>query len=149
MREIIDKAIAILDSSGWTREVCQDDRGRICLGTALCRAAGLPEDGKLTPPQLATWVALTDAVLAAQRELFPGLDETNAVPKFNDYSSESDVRLVLDRMRNKAVLYHVQNTKMDDRPACQHHIHAALPGRRVRVISWATVNIVSQDEASS
>lgn len=89
-------ALAMLDETGWTQFSCADEHG-ICLGTALCRAAGLPEDGNLTPSQLTTWTALTDAVLAAQKVLFPGVpfDETNAVPKFNDFSSAEDVRKIL------------------------------------------------------
>lgn len=99
--EITARAVAILDESGWAQGACSDDQGRVCMGTALCRAAGLPEDGRLTPDQLSTWVILTEAVLAAQRELFPGtpFDATNAVAMFNDFSPESDVRLVLGKMR--------------------------------------------------
>ena len=95
--DIAVDALAMLDKDGWTQFTCADEHG-ICLGTALCRAAGLPEDGHLTSSQLTTWTALTDAVLAAQKTLFPDapFDETNAVPKFNDFSSESDVRKILE-----------------------------------------------------
>ena len=96
--DIARDALAMLDQ-GWTQFSCADEHG-ICLGTALCRAAGLPEDGKLTPDQLTTWTALTDAVLAAQKLLFPDapFDATNAVPKFNDFSSGKDVRAILEVM---------------------------------------------------
>ena len=89
-------ALAMLDNRGWTQGACEDERG-VCLGTALCRAAGLPEDGRLTPAQLAAWVALTDAVLAAQQILFPDepFDTTNVIPMLNDHSPEDDVRAVL------------------------------------------------------
>ena len=95
--DIAKDALAMLDESGWTQFSCADEHG-ICLGTALCRAAGLPEDGHLTPSQLTTWTALTDAVLAAQKILFPDapFDATNAVPKFNDFSSAEDVRKILE-----------------------------------------------------
>lgn len=97
--QIAQDALAMLDSRGWTQGSCEDEHG-ICLGTALCRAAGLPEDGKLTSTQLTTWVALTDAVLAAQRVLFPDapFDTANVVPKLNDYSSREDVRNILELM---------------------------------------------------
>ncbi len=93
-------ALAILDERGWTQFSCADEHG-ICLGTALCRAAGLPEDGKLTPGQLTTWMALTDAVLSAQRVVFPDapFDATNAVPKLNDFSPAEDVRKILEMMQ--------------------------------------------------
>lgn len=95
--DIAKDALAMLDDQGWTQFSCADEHG-ICLGTALCRAAGLPEDGHLTPAQLTTWTALTDAVLAAQKTLFPDapFDQTNAVPKFNDFSSADDVRKILE-----------------------------------------------------
>lgn len=95
--DIARDALAMLDAQGWTQFSCADASG-ICLGTALCRAAGLPEDGNLTPSQLTTWTALTDAVLTAQKILFPDapFDQTNAVPKFNDFSPEQDVRKILE-----------------------------------------------------
>lgn len=94
--QVAASALTMLDDQGWTQGVCEDERG-VCLGTALCRAAGLPEDGMLTPAQLGTWVALTDAVLAAQQILFPDepFDATNVIPMLNDHSSEDDVRAVL------------------------------------------------------
>lgn len=99
VRQIAQDALILLDDAGWTQGTCEDEHG-ICLGTALCRAAGLPEDGKLTPAQLTTWVALTDAVLAAQKVLFPDapFDTTNVVPKLNDYSSREDVQKILEIM---------------------------------------------------
>lgn len=96
--EIAARALDILDDKGWTQHVCADSQGRVCMGTALALAAGLPLDGQLTPAQLTTWVSITDAVMEAIGKVLPGtpFDPGNAVPKLNDFGTEQDVRKVLE-----------------------------------------------------
>ena len=104
--DIAGKALDVLDARGWTQGVCSDEQGRVCMGTALALAAGLPLDGKLTPAQLTTWVAVTDAVVDAIGVVMPGTPFAtyNAVPKLNDFSDEKDVREILEVMKHGPII---------------------------------------------
>lgn len=97
LTEIVIDAVRLLDEAGWCQGQCTDSTGGICVGTALWDAAGLPHNRDLTPAELTIWVGITDAVIAAISENFPGMIFTaaTAIPKFNDFSSQEDVRLVL------------------------------------------------------
>ncbi len=96
--EITAAAIRLLDDAGWCQGTCTDRDGRVCMGTALWDAAGLPHDRTLTPREIEIWVGISDAVAGAIKEVFPGVEfpVSSAIPKFNDFSSQEDVRLVLE-----------------------------------------------------
>lgn len=103
IRDIASRALQELDEHGWVQGSCADGQGRICMGTALCRAAGLPEDGRLTRFQLGLWMMITDSVKDAIGRLCGApFDAANCVAKFNDFSSERDVRNILEDLRDAA-----------------------------------------------
>lgn len=99
--EIAGEALKRLDASGWTQGECSDEQGRVCMGTALWEAAGLPHDRDLSGPELSLWADISDAVVDVLAELHPEapFSTAQAVPKFNDHASEAEVREVLQKIR--------------------------------------------------
>lgn len=99
--EIAAEALKRLDTSGWTQGTCSDEQGRVCMGTALWDAAGLPHDRDLNGAELSLWADISDAVVDILNELHPeaGFTPAQAVPKFNDYSTEEEVRTVLRKIK--------------------------------------------------
>lgn len=96
---MVEQAIRNLDGQGWTQGTCRDENG-ICMGTALWEAAGIRVGEAPSPGQAGAWASLSALAVDAIRQAFPDrpFPPECAVPKFNDFSPERDVRQVLETM---------------------------------------------------
>jgi hypothetical protein len=92
------KALEVLDERGWTQRTLEDADGRLCARGAVAAAYGWEASEWGREPYRFDWTLVTKAerFLVEQGLVTPhNRGDSTALTRFNDSSSEEDVRLLL------------------------------------------------------